>query len=63
MASIWVGLTDGVQINFRDEKVKNISFRGSFVNETILQALEALKLNGDFDYTINNNEIEIFTHK
>lgn len=53
----------GVQINFRDEKVKNISFRGSFVNETILQALEALKLNGDFDYTINNNEIEIFTHK
>ena len=53
----------GVQINFKDEKVKNIVFRGSFVNETITQALEALKLNGDFDYTLNNNEIEIFTHK
>lgn len=53
----------GVQINFKDEKVKNIVFRGSFVNETITQALDALKLNGDFDYTHTNNEIEIFTHK
>ncbi|HET9057937.1 MAG TPA: FecR domain-containing protein [Chitinophagaceae bacterium] len=53
----------GVKIIFTDEKAKNIVFSGSFVNETITEALEALKLNGDFDYKNNNNAIEIFIHK
>ncbi|MBI1781230.1 MAG: FecR family protein [Sphingobacteriales bacterium] len=52
-----------VKINFRDDKSKKLVFRGSFVNETITEAMEALKLNGDFNYKINNNEVEIFTNK
>ncbi|MBI2729378.1 MAG: DUF4974 domain-containing protein [Sphingobacteriales bacterium] len=50
-----------VKIEFRDESAKKIVFRGSFINETISEALQALKLSGDFNYKINGNNIEIFT--
>lgn len=51
-----------VKIQFEDEDVKKLPFHGSFVNETITEALDALKLTGHFNYKIeNNNEIEIFT--
>jgi transmembrane sensor len=53
----------GVKIIFTDEAAKKIVFRGSFVNETITQALDALKLTGDFNYKLHNNEIEIYTHQ
>lgn len=50
----------GVKIVFADESLRRIQFRGSFVNETVTQALDALKLNGDFNYKTTNNEIEIY---
>jgi ferric-dicitrate binding protein FerR (iron transport regulator) len=50
-----------VKIHFENESLKKLLFTGSFVNETISEAMEALKLNGDFNYKISNNEIEIFT--
>ena len=53
----------GIKVVFSDEKAKNILFSGSFVNETISDALEGLKLSGHFNYKINNNEIEITANK
>lgn len=52
-----------VKIQFKDEAAKKLVFRGSFVNETITEAMEALKLSGDFNYKISNNEIEISSKK
>lgn len=53
----------GVKIIFKDESVKKISFSGSFIRETVTEAFEALKLNGDFNYKINNNNNEIEIYK
>lgn len=50
-----------VHITFKQEQLKQYRFKGVFENETIEQALDALKLTASFDYKINGNEIEIFT--
>ena len=49
-----------VHITFKQSSLKQYRFKGTFENETIEQALEALKLTVPFEYTINNNEIEIY---
>jgi transmembrane sensor len=48
-----------VSIHFKSEKVANYRLHGSFENETIEQALEALQLTTSFTYKIKGNEIEI----
>jgi ferric-dicitrate binding protein FerR (iron transport regulator) len=49
-----------VHITFKQERLKQYRFKGTFENETIEQALEALKLTVPFDYKINGNNIEIY---
>lgn len=48
-----------VKIIIKDEELKKYKFTGTFENETIEQALNALKLTSPFQYTINQNEIHI----
>jgi ferric-dicitrate binding protein FerR (iron transport regulator) len=51
-----------VRISFTDEGMKQnqqFRFTGSFEKETVTQALDELKLTAGFNYTINNNEIDI----
>ncbi|HTR28314.1 MAG TPA: FecR family protein [Puia sp.] len=51
----------GVTIRFGNEKLKENHLTGSFTNETIRQALEALKFTAEFSYAIdNNNNIRIY---
>jgi len=49
----------GVKINFGDEEVARIRAFGSFTNETIDQALDALHESCGFKYKISGNEITI----
>jgi transmembrane sensor len=49
----------GVTIRFEDPDQKDWHITGSFRNETIQQALDALELTEDFTYTIQNNQITI----
>jgi transmembrane sensor len=49
-----------LHITFKQEPLKQYRFKGTFENETIEQALEALKLTVPFEYTINGNNIEIY---
>jgi len=49
----------GVQISFNDEKVAGYHPFGSFRNETITQALDALRLGLKFNYKIEGNKIII----
>jgi transmembrane sensor len=50
----------GVTIEFKSEKVKKYKLGGSFSNQSIQQAMEALKLIAPFDYKINKNRVEIY---
>jgi len=51
-----------VEIKLIDSALFNYSYTGSFENETIEQALTALRLaNPIFDYRIDKNKIEIFS--
>lgn len=52
-----------IQIFFADDDVKKLSFNGSFQNETVQQAFEALKAAVAFDYTIEENEVFIRSSK
>jgi transmembrane sensor len=52
-----------VTIIFEDEEVKQLSFNGSFENETVQQAFAALKAAVPFDYSINEHEIFIRSAK
>jgi len=49
-----------VKIILKNEKLKQFRFTGSFDNETIEQALEALRLTAPFDYIIKKNKITIY---
>ncbi len=49
----------GVNINFADEEVAQIRLFGSFTNETIAQALDALREGFRFHYKITGNNIII----
>ena len=44
-------------INFKDDNLKKERLTGSFKNETIYQALEALRYSTNFNYTIHPNQI------
>ncbi len=48
-----------VSIRFNDQVKEDFRFTGSFENETIQQALDALKLSSKFNYTIKDNDITI----
>lgn len=48
-----------VKIIFEDESVRNLSFNGSFENETVSQAFAALQAAVPFDYKINDGEVMI----
>lgn len=51
----------GVSIRFENQQLKENHLTGSFKNETIKQALDALKFTASFHYEIdNNNNITIF---
>lgn len=52
-----------VKIIFENEEVKRLSFNGSFENETIVQALNALKIANSFNYKIKDHEIFISSAK
>jgi transmembrane sensor len=46
-----------VSIVFEDETVRKLNFNGSFENETVEQAFEALQTANKFNYKINGHEI------
>ena len=51
----------GVSIIFEKQELKETHLTGSFKNETIRQALDALKLTASFNYKINNiNKVTIY---
>lgn len=52
-----------VRIFFEDEKVKQLSFNGSFTTETVQQAFAALQSAAAFNFKINGNEIFISSSK
>jgi ferric-dicitrate binding protein FerR (iron transport regulator) len=49
----------GVTIRFGDPALEQLHFTGSFKEETIEQALEALKLTAAFSYTTEGNQVTI----
>lgn len=49
----------GVTIRFDDERLEQLQFTGIFEKETVRQALEALRLTANFNYTINDTQITI----
>jgi transmembrane sensor len=49
----------GVVINFKNPEMEQLYFTGNFKNESITQALNALKLSNNFTYTIAGNNITI----
>src|SRR6218665_27261 len=48
-----------IRINFRNSKLTDYRLSGSFDNESIGEALQALRYIAPFNYKINNNEVEI----
>lgn len=50
----------GVNIRFRNEKVQQLRFSGTFTRETIEQALAGLKITGGFNYSISDSTILIY---
>ncbi len=50
----------GVSIIFKTNHLKEERLTGSFKNETVLQALEALKFTASFNYSIDNNNVTIY---
>ncbi|WP_298391981.1 FecR family protein [Hydrotalea sp.] len=49
-----------VQFVFKNDKYKNIRLNGSFVNETLTQALDALKFSTNFHYEIKDKMVTIY---
>lgn len=49
----------GVKFEFRSEKAQHLRFTGNFKEESVQEALEAMKITADFDYVINNNVVTI----
>jgi ferric-dicitrate binding protein FerR (iron transport regulator) len=48
-----------VRIDIKDEKIAQLHLNGTFENETVKQALTALQIAFDFDFTIHGNYITI----
>jgi ferric-dicitrate binding protein FerR (iron transport regulator) len=53
----------GTIIRFADPSVKSIRFTGTFTNETVEQALEALQITADFHFTRQSNTVLISKRK
>jgi ferric-dicitrate binding protein FerR (iron transport regulator) len=51
----WYGMT----IEFRNKQLQEMRLTGSFVNETIYEALNALQISGGFNYSIRQNTVVI----
>jgi transmembrane sensor len=49
----------GISIRFADPGIEDMRLTGTFRDETIQEALDALKLTARFSYTINDNQITI----
>lgn len=49
----------GFKFIFADSETARLRFTGNFSEETIRQALEAMKISAKFSYTLNNNTITI----
>lgn len=49
----------GVNIRFDDDAIANYRMHGSFTNETIKEALDALKIGFHFNYKMEGNKISI----
>jgi ferric-dicitrate binding protein FerR (iron transport regulator) len=49
-----------VRFVFKNTRLYNYHFGGSFTHETIQEALNALQLTADFTYKIKENEIELY---
>lgn len=49
-----------VQIKLEDPKIKSYKFTGVFINENIIQALEAMQLIKSFNYKLEANEVKIY---
>lgn len=52
----WYGIT----IRFAKPELEQLQFTGSFQQETIKQALDALKLTANFNYSIQEKQIDIY---
>ena len=50
----------GVSIRFARPELEQLQFTGSFQQETIRQALDALKLTATFNYNLSGNQISIY---
>lgn len=50
----------GVSIRLARPELEQLQFTGSFEQETIRQALDALKLTATFDYNLSGNQITIY---
>lgn len=48
------------KITFKNSKVASYRFRGVFENESLEEALEALKLTAPFSFKIDNNEVLVY---
>jgi ferric-dicitrate binding protein FerR (iron transport regulator) len=49
----------GISIRFDNPRLEELQFTGIFEKETIRQALDALRLTADFNYTIEGTQITI----
>jgi transmembrane sensor len=49
----------GIQISFADDQVKTYRYSGTFENETVMKALEALQLSYPFNFKVEDNRIII----
>ncbi|HEY4286578.1 MAG TPA: DUF4974 domain-containing protein, partial [Puia sp.] len=49
----------GVKISIRDDSLKGTAYSGVFEDENLAQVMEALRLTGNFRYSINKKEITI----
>lgn len=50
----------GVTVRFAKPELEQLQFTGSFEQETIKQALDALKLTAAFNYSLSGNQISIY---
>lgn len=50
----------GVNIRFKNDKVQQLRFSGTFTRETIEQALAGLKITGGFNYSVSDSTILIY---
>jgi transmembrane sensor len=49
----------GVKVMVKDQELRKVRFSAVFVDESLHQVMEALRLTGNFNYTIRKNEVII----